>query len=82
MTIYSPYFRGEIQLLFLKAEEQLIFAFLLIVSVYIARHCLHRVSISVCDIMTYSERLSYRGVHSRVQFPVLDTPPYGSLWWT
>ena len=39
MTIYSPYFRGEIQLLFLEAEEQLISVGLLIVSVYIARHC-------------------------------------------
>ena len=39
MTIYSPNLRGEIQLLFLKAEEQLISLSLLIVSVYISHHC-------------------------------------------
>ena len=39
MTIYSPQLRGEIQLFFSDAEEQLISVSLLIVSVYIARHC-------------------------------------------
>ena len=82
MTIYSPQLRGEIQLLFLKAKEQLISLSFLIVSVYLARHCLHRASILVCDIMTYGETFGYQGVHLRVQFPILDTPPYGSLWCT
>ena len=82
MTIYSPQLRGEIQLFFSDAEEQLISVSLLIVSL----DCLFTSRIivinSVCDIMLYSETFSYRGVHLRVQFPVLDTPPYGSLWCT